>query len=186
MKGEYQEAQILLTRLGDVYEEYNRDYLWIKVQILLSILFHRIRSSRWKEYFTEALKRAEQFRYIRVIADEGAAVLPLFDEIPVKERRRFDRSWYSRMEDAVREMALNYPDYLKTRTLGEISLTRTEKKVLEYLCRGMGSKEICEQMHVTYSGLKYHKGNIYRKMGVNTLNEALSMAKAMGMTILES
>ena len=180
MKGEYQNAQILLTRLRDVFEEYSRDYLWIKVELLMAVLFYRMHSPRWQTCFTEALKRAESFRYIRVIADEGAAVLPLFDNIQEEERKRFDRSWYDRTEKAVREMAGLYPGYLREKIMEGISLTRSEKKVMDCLCRGMSSEEVCQHLHISYSGLKYHKRNIYRKMGVRTLEEALSTAKAMG------
>ena len=151
-----------------------------EAQILLGIVYYRMQSSRWRECFTEALKKAEKFGYIRVVADEGAAVLPLFDNILPKDKRQLGKAWYGRLEKAVREMAAYYPDYLQIRKLERITLTKTEKKVLGYLCGGMDSKEICERMHITYSGLKYHKGNIYRKMGVKNLKEVVSIVKAMG------
>ena len=182
MKGEYESAQILLTRLGDVYEEYNRDYLWIKGGLLMAVLFHRMGSSRWQECFTATLKRAESFGYIRVIADEGAAVIPLLEDLSQRDKKGYDRGWYDRMEEAVRDMALHYPLYLRENRLEGISLTKTENKVMNYLCRGMKSEEICQHLHISYSGLKYHKRNIYRKLGVSTLKEAVNIAKSIGIS----
>ena len=181
MKGNYQAAYILLTRLKEVFEEYNRDYLWTLVMLLIAILYHRQKSPRWHDYFTEAMKRAENFRYIRVIADEGAAILPLFNDLEPEEKKEFNPSWYERVEEAVREMAFHYPNYLQETKEKEISLTKAEKKVMTSLCQGLNSEEICDQLHITYSGLKYHKRNIYRKMGVHTIQEAISMAKTMGL-----
>jgi LuxR family maltose regulon positive regulatory protein len=151
------------------------------VMLLIAILYHRQKSPRWYDYFTEAMKRAENFRYIRVIADEGAAILPLFNDLEPEEKKEFNPSWYERVEEAVREMAFHYPNYLQETKEKEISLTKAEKKVMTSLCQGLNSEEICDQLHITYSGLKYHKRNIYRKMGVHTIQEAISMAKTMGL-----
>jgi len=180
LKGDYQEANILLTRLEDVFEEYKRDYLCIQVKLLRAVLFHRMDSSRWQGFFIEALKSADSFAYIRVIADEGAAVLPLFEDLPEKEKEQFNQSWYVRVEKAVREMARFYPNYMKENKLEEIALTKAEKKVLNYLCFGKSSEEICEELHISYSGLKYHKRNIYRKLEVHSLDEAINAAKLIG------
>ena len=179
-KGEYQYAKGLLARLNIVYEEYNRDYVWISAKLLSAVMLYRTNDPLWKKDFTEALKRAESFRYIRVIADEGIAVLPLFEELSQKERKQFDKNWYDRTEETVREMAGYYPDYMQEKSQVDVSLTKAESRVMRYLCQGMSSEEICDQLHISYSGLKYHKRNIYRKMGTRTLEEAISIAKTMG------
>ena len=158
MKGDYEKAYILLNRLNDVFKEYNRDYLCIKVDLLMAILFYRKNSSRWQVSFMDALIQAEHFGYVRVIADEGAAVLPLFDNLPEKDRKGLNQKWFEKTERFVREMADYYPNYLQEKKSEDIPLTKTEKKVLNYISQGMGSGNICEQLHITYSGLKYTNG----------------------------
>ena len=38
-------------------------------------------------------------------------------------------------------------------------------------------------LHISYSGLKFHKQNIYRKLGVSNRNEAQRKARNMGLNL---
>lgn len=181
MRGEDQRALLLLTRLSSVFAECHRDYLWIKVQLLLAVLFFRTDPSRWEEHFREALLRAQDFRFVRVIADEGAAAVPLFQNLSPAFREQLDPDWLKKTENAAEEMARHYPNYLRGEEPESADLTQAERRVLHLLCEEMNSEEICELLHISYSGLKYHKRNLYRKLGVRTRNEAQRAARTLGL-----
>ena len=181
MRGEDQRALILLTRLSSAFAECHRDYLWIKVQLLLAVLFFRTDPSRWEEHFREALLRAQDFRFVRVIADEGAAAVPLFRNLSPEFREQLDPDWLKKTENAAEEMARHYPNYLRGEEPESADLTQAERRVLHLLCEEMNSEEICELLHISYSGLKYHKRNLYRKLGVRTRNEAQRAARTLGL-----
>ena len=38
-------------------------------------------------------------------------------------------------------------------------------------------------LHISYSGLKFHKQNIYRKLGVSNRNEAQRKARNLGLNL---
>ena len=69
-------------------------------------------------------------------------------------------------------MAKMYPDYMEPEFKLQEPLTKKEMEVLELMHSGKKSEEICEICNISYSGLKFHNRNIYRKLGVNNRQEA--------------
>ena len=55
-------------------------------------------------------------------------------------------------------------------------LTQSEKKVLELLVRGMSYKMIAGELNVSFPTVNFHLKNIYKKLHVNSSNEAIRMA----------
>ncbi|HVL96041.1 MAG TPA: response regulator transcription factor [Solirubrobacteraceae bacterium] len=58
----------------------------------------------------------------------------------------------------------------------EIGLTAREKTVLEGVARGLSTKAISSELWVTEQTVKFHLGNIYRKLGVANRAGALRYA----------
>ncbi len=54
-------------------------------------------------------------------------------------------------------------------------LTQSEKKVLELLVRGMSYKMIASELNVSFPTVNFHLKNIYKKLHVNSANEAIRM-----------
>lgn len=52
-------------------------------------------------------------------------------------------------------------------------LTKREKTILEYLCRGLQYKEIAETLYINIETVKSHIKMIYAKLNVNNRTEAL-------------
>ncbi len=57
-----------------------------------------------------------------------------------------------------------------------IGLTARERAVLEAAARGMSTKAISAELWVTEQTVKFHLGNIYRKIGVANRAGALRYA----------
>lgn len=167
--GNMEQAYSLLKRLELFYLEYHREYYRIQSNVLEAILVYRLGDERWKFILMEALDRAEEFHYVRVISDEGAAVLPLL--IKLKKSVR-EKSFVSEVISETDKMAKMYPDYMEPEFKLQEPLTKKELEILNLIHRGKRSEEICEICNISYSGLKFHNRNIYRKLGVSSRIEA--------------
>lgn len=55
-------------------------------------------------------------------------------------------------------------------------LTRREARILDALCEGASNKLIAKTLGLSESTVKFHLGNLYRKLGVTTRREAVTQA----------
>lgn len=55
------------------------------------------------------------------------------------------------------------------------SLTESERNVFEYLSRGYSLKEIAGHLNLTEGGAKYHRHNVYQKLGVASRQELINL-----------
>jgi len=60
-------------------------------------------------------------------------------------------------------------------------LSRRETKVLMMISEGGSNKFIAKALGVTEATVKYHLGNVYRKLGCKRRREAISAARALGL-----
>ena len=58
----------------------------------------------------------------------------------------------------------------------EAGLTRREARILDALCEGASNKLIAKTLGLSESTVKFHLGNLYRKLGVSTRREAVAQA----------
>lgn len=54
-------------------------------------------------------------------------------------------------------------------------LSQRECELLEYLARGYGARKIADILHISYATVRSHQKNIYRKLHVNSLLEAVTL-----------
>lgn len=175
--GRDEEALILAQRLETVFEDYRRDYLLIRVRILKAVILFRREDSSWKSILAESLKDAEKYHLCESVAREGAALYPLLKKF---HPDGISDSFLKEIRERTKQMALYYPNYLHSYKRPEERLTPMEHKVMQLLAGDMTSAQICELLHITYNGLKFHRHNIYRKLGVRSRREAVQKAKALG------
>lgn len=62
--------------------------------------------------------------------------------------------------------------------MSECGLTEREGQILPYLARGHGSAHIAEELGVSESTVRSHRTNIYRKLGVLSREELISLVEA--------
>ena len=58
------------------------------------------------------------------------------------------------------------------------SFTANERSVFEYLARGYSLKEIARQLNLTEGGAKYHRHNVYQKLGVTSRQELINLVES--------
>jgi DNA-binding CsgD family transcriptional regulator len=59
-------------------------------------------------------------------------------------------------------------------------LSRRENKILVMISEGAANKSIAGMLGVSEATVKFHLGNVYRKLGCRTRQEAISTARAAG------
>ncbi|UBM58359.1 response regulator transcription factor [Marinilongibacter aquaticus] len=62
-----------------------------------------------------------------------------------------------------------------------VQLTPTERKVLEKLVQGMSYKMMAADLAVSFATVNFHIKNIYKKLHVNSANEAIRLAIQNGL-----
>lgn len=167
-------AQQLLNILKSYVADFDKPYLKLKTYILESILHYRRDNNEWEECLEQALKLGEEMGFIRVFADEGAAIYPLLEE------KRSDEEWkgnpyFTEVLRAAKRTMLFYPLYLEDKKDVGL-LTRSETQVLNLLMYGKKNKEIAKILMVSENTVKYHLKNIYIKLGVSNRSQAIRMA----------
>ena len=168
--GKLEQAYGLIQRLNVYFEEYHREYFWIQNQLFHAVIVYRTGGEHWEDVLIRALKKAEKYHYVRFVADGGAALLPLLKKM--KKKNEIDAGYFAEILDETEKMVKLYPDYLSTESKLKEQLTKKEMKILTLMHYGKSSEEICEICKISYSGLKFHNRNIYKKLGVSSRLEA--------------
>lgn len=131
-----EEAMRLIQQLEVYIELYFRYYMSIEVRILKAIVKYRMGElDGWKEPLVGALKTAEEYHFVRVIAQEGTAVKELLDELG--DSSQIAPDFLEEVRREVDKMAGYYPKYLEVEEQMEEELTEIEYKVLIQLCQGI-------------------------------------------------
>ena len=146
-------------------------------------------------YLAESFRIAEPFRYVYIYIGYGKKGEKLLCEyrewveagtVTVQKRKK---KYYYRnvktmplldwLDFIIRKAGKNQGKYLEERTggKGQEVLTETEKLIFQYLDRGYSNSEIAEKMNVKITTVKSHIYNIYKKLGVSTRAQALSIGK---------
>ncbi|MGA7407945.1 MAG: LuxR C-terminal-related transcriptional regulator, partial [Pseudolabrys sp.] len=61
------------------------------------------------------------------------------------------------------------------------SLTPREQEIMKLVTAGMMNKQIAGEIGVSEVTVKFHRGNVMRKMGTTSLAELVRMADALGL-----
>lgn len=177
-----QEKHMALLSLGERLKsglkqlERPMDLCEINVLLAISCYVQRKLEQAFN-YIGEALQVAEQYRYDRLIGDEGKQVYQLL----LDYRKERGRTPYSdRVADIARRTGLLYPNYLKSQKTSGQNLSEGELKVLRLMKEELSNSEIAAYLDVSLNTVKFHSKNIYKKLEVNSRGQALKQARNLG------
>lgn len=172
--GQYVRARMILQMLLDYAEQFKMEYLEAQVRILKSVIYYREGSPVWKEMLIPALQWGKEIGFIRVFADEGAAVFELLNRIAQEEKDWEKDEYLKKVMTAAKAHMLQYPKYLKQEEKGKIGeFSNSEKSVMSLLVLGEKNSEIAERLCVSENTVKYHLKNIYQKLQVTSRSQAI-------------
>lgn len=176
--GQLEKAMSLIERLEPYFEAHRRTYDKIENGLLRAIVQYRMKLGDWQKSLREALQAAQEYGFIRVVAEYGKAILPLLKEAT---ELALTTTYQETVMQAASEIAVFYPEYLKPpQTITEL-LSDTEQRILELLCTDTDLGEIAGLCGITYNTVKYHNRNIYRKLGVKNRQQVQTQAKKLGL-----
>lgn len=175
-------AQILM-RLRSYANIEKRPWLQMEGDLLESIIRYRTGNPLWKTELTQVLRRAESYHFVRLFCREGAALLPLLQELGCPEG--VDEAYWQEVLGKTRAMAEAYPLYLSTNAPaalpGAVQLSERALQVLRLQDRGLTRSEIARQLQLSERSVKYQCEQAYHKLGTSNKVEALAAARKLNL-----
>lgn len=126
----------------------------------------------------EALALIQSYKYIRVIADEGNAILPILEKLNSlmknpKYEKVINDKYLDKLIEATRIQAKTSKGIAVYLHSPKVKLSNQQKNVLSLLAEGYRNNEIAEMTNLTIHTVKYHLSAAYKKLGVDNANDAV-------------
>ena len=177
----YDKTAQILMRLRSYANMEKRPWLQMEGDLLESIIRYRTGNPLWKTELTQVLRRAESYHFVRLFCREGAALLPLLQELGCPEG--VDEAFWQEVLGKTRTMAEAYPLYLSTNAPaalpGAVQLSERALQVLRLQDRGLTRSEIARQLQLSERSVKYQCEQAYHKLGTSNKVEALAAARKL-------
>lgn len=186
------EAIALLTpmRAGAERDQHFRHLVEI-LTVHAEALYCANRTEEADEILTLAVKKGAQAGFMRIFAEESAAIRQRLLDLPALHA---PSSWNGRVLDMLRNLdpvaperaeVAEQPPHVKPPESGNDALaeplSQRELEVLELINQGLANKEIATRMTVAPATVKAHIRNLYGKLGVSRRTEALARARELGL-----
>ena len=146
----------------------------VRHEVILELLRARVQASSDDalHHVTSAVELASSHGMLQTVVSEGR---PLVDVIE-RAAWRVPDEWLYRLRLAIAPAKI--PARPPTREFLE-PLTERERDVLRLLPSRLTLSEIAKELYVSVNTLKFHLRVIYRKLGVNSREEAAAIARSM-------
>lgn len=179
-KNRLSEAFSLKEKMKWYAENYHRTYISIECDVLGAIINYRL-DSEWKDVLKRALSAAEKYQFVRIISDEGAAILPLL--LKIKEEfessPEFNKNWFAKVIRESQKLSKIYPKYCAPPVMAPGNFSETARQILRLQCEGLSADEISKNLDIKLETVRYHIKQNYKKLGVNSKSRAIIMAKEL-------
>jgi len=135
----------------------------------------------------EALTPMQEYGFVRVFADEGAAVFPILKKLAsnlqkVNYQGSLDVHFLNRVTIAAYEQAKRYKGIaINIRASKPVKLSKQQKHVIALLSKGYKNAEIVKMTGLTIHTIKSHQAAAYAKLDVNSAMDAVLKAKELGL-----
>lgn len=173
------EALYILDRLIEYATLYHRPYLQIELQTLKAIVLYQ-RAEPWQIPLQNAVCQAQSYQLVRVFADQGAALLPLWKEMDWTSAPSVGTRYLASIAKALGQMAGYYPKYLQ-KPQRYIPLTSKEQAVLQLIAQGENNTQISQSLGINLGTAKFHVSNIMKKLHAENRTLAVKIAHEEGL-----
>ena len=181
-----QKAMVYIEKLKKLSSEYRRP-LDIAEACVLQAALEWTTGLKKKAVQTleDTLLEMQTFRAVRIIADEGAAVLPILKKIITKASRadyqgQLDRNYLSQIYLCAYKVSKKHPGITAYFYDNSVKLSKQQKHILTLLSQGYKNTEIVSMTGLTINTLKSHTKAVYLKLNVNNAADAILKAKSLG------
>ena len=188
LMGQTGKAADALNRLKALAERFERPVDAAEADVLLAII--EWSSGKKKEARTRlqtVLSFLYRYGFIRIVANEGKAVLPILSAI--LKRMEAGKDADGGMHKFVKEIyyaAYDRAKYLRGITYNSengmpIQLSPQQKRVLTLLSKGYNNTEIVNETGLSLNTIRTHTKLAYRKLEVSNSLDAVARARELGM-----
>lgn len=176
--GRESDALQLLEQMYGFVQDEDRTWDKVKVTILQSLAFYQKGETTTALLKLEAaLQLAEPGRYIRSFLDEGDRMAELLREYI--GHRQINANLMSSIMRYARELLLLLSDPANKTANSGAPITKQELKILRMIEMGLSNKQIADQLQITTETVKSHLKSMYRKLRVNSREQALEQGKKL-------
>lgn len=177
--GRKEKALLLLNKMKYYADKMHRTYIKIEVMILEAITMYRMEKEGWQDILQEAVARAEDYHFVRILTREGSALWELLKAGTVTWQ---DQAFKKQVISECKQMAGFYPAYMKEKPEGNVILSDKALKILRLQSEGLSVEQIAQQLGLSKAGVKYYNQETYKKLGVN--NKAAAVTEARNRRLL--
>ena len=187
--GEVHKARHYLELLKEYGKNLNRPLDEAEAGVLLSVLLWA--EGKKKEAVSElldVLQNLQPYGFVRVIADEGNAVLPVLKRAAAVAgngdyQETLTRQYVSEVLLASHAMAKQHKGIPANFKCGgrPIKLSRQQTKMITMLSQGYRNADIAEITGLAVPTIKTHTSIAYQKLGVNNALDAVLRARELGL-----
>jgi len=174
------EAIEILSKMRYYAEMYQRTYIFMETGLLLSIVSRR-NKGEWKELLLATLVQISEYRFVRIISEKGAGILPLLKEIKKDylALKKADSTWFNEVLKETESIVGRYPSYLSCTAPQPGDFSELDIEILELQADGLSVKEIAAKLDMSERAIKYHASENYKKLNANGKTDAVQIAKKM-------
>ncbi|MDR3363444.1 MAG: LuxR C-terminal-related transcriptional regulator, partial [Clostridiales Family XIII bacterium] len=188
--GEIEKAALCIGMLKDFCKNFGRSTDACEAAILETVLlWHTGRRSEAAAVLASALESIAPLGFVRVVADEGAAILPPLKRIFAAINSETYAGCLCRA--SVSEMLLAAHSFAKahrgvaanlSRQSGKpVKLSRRQAQMLALRAQGNSNPQISEITGIAIPTIKTHLFYAYQKLGVNNAMDAILRAQELGL-----
>lgn len=180
--GELMKALALLEKMRYYAQMCGRTYIMMEIKLLTAIIRYR-QGEEWQSGFMEMLRMASEYKFIRLISEEGPAVAELLKKIKkeAREDAAIDKEWFERLLNESTDMAVRYPVYLKRQLSSAVDFSENALAILRLQAEGLSVRKIAEKLEMKPETVKYHTKENYRKLGVSGKTDAVLAARNLNL-----
>ena len=183
--GEFASALVILTKLEKLVTDYRRSLDQIEIHILRAIVLWK--QKQWAESvdsIEKAVSLAQPYGFIRIFANEGAAVLPFLQKLYNRLSSNPEKSdiavFVRTVQLLANEGALSNPGLTSSLEETSVKLSKQQMRMLLYLASGKNNRQICEETGLKLNTVKAHLFKLYEKLEVGSATEAVLKSYRLG------
>lgn len=177
---------LLLQQYG---KNLNRPLDAAEAEVLLSVLeWSNGQKKEAAQILLHVMENMQPFGFIRVIADEGRAILPVIKRVAgVVEKEDYHgpltKAFANEVLLAAHAMSKLHKGILPSQTANEkpVKLSRQQTRMISLLAKGYRNAEISELTGLAIPTIKTHTSIAYQKLGVNNSLDAVLAARNLGL-----
>jgi len=180
--GDFAKGKDLVARLRRLAQEFNRPQDAAEAGVLLAaFLWAEGHKDAAQEMLETVLLEMQPYSFIRLFADEGAAILPVLKRVEGKVghadyQGELDGVYVNNVYLAAYAVSKQQAGILGKRKTTSTKLSKQQKNILQLLSQGHKRSDIVEMTGLSLSTIKTHISQIYEKLGVNNAADAVHRA----------